>query len=211
MSTAAATLRCAESQGASESAQCLAALVPALPEATARNLRILLSQSIALPSGPELRQARLGLLIELVSETTGVLPATERYDHVREQREAEAGEGWPHSTTLIRTYGHWTAAVAAAMALAHRPSANVKARRAEPHKQPPYTRAEVLEGIARCKDGLGFWPSAWELREYGRLCRHQARLAGAPDPRIPDRQTVLKHFGSWDHALAAARRAAAAR
>lgn len=199
--------RSAARNGASELAQSIAAVVPSLPADTARNLRILLSQSIALPSGQELRQARLGLLIELVSDGTGEVPGAELYDHARERRERDANEQWPHSTTLLRTYGHWTAAVAGAMALAHGPATSVQARRGEP-KKPPYRRAEVLAGIVRCKEALAYWPSPWELREYGRLCRHQARAAGQPDPRIPDRPTVLKHFGSWAQAMAAAKRTA---
>lgn len=189
--------------GASEVAVALATLVPALPEATAEHLRILLAQDLALRSRAELRHARLGLLIDLVSDGTGLVPAVDDYERARAER-AAAGEEWPHASTLSRVYGHWSAAVGAAMALLERPTGATPGQAVRPG--PPYTRDEILRAICTCRQVLGYWPAPWELSEYGRLRREQARVAGRPDPRIPQRSTVLKHFGTWESALREAAR-----
>jgi hypothetical protein len=102
---------------ASEAAQQLVRLVSdkaAFPKRAADDLQELLGHDLARPNRGERRQARLGLLIELVSDAAeDQLITTTLYDQVRAKTK-ERGEDWPDSSNLVRAYGHWLAAVRAA-------------------------------------------------------------------------------------------------
>jgi hypothetical protein len=78
-------------QSASDVAWALAELVPAIPEPTAVDLKRLLSRSLTNPSPAERREARLGLVIELVSDGQGQVPAVADYEEARQERAARGG------------------------------------------------------------------------------------------------------------------------
>lgn len=183
------------------------ALVPNLPEQTLRDLERLLLADLASPSGAELREAGLGLLIEMVADGSGEVPPTEDYDRLRDERQL-TGERWPDSTTLIRAYSNtWTIAVRAAMRLSFEGSA---ARVAHTHKHGrgrghDYTREEVLAALVWFRDEHnGRWPEATQFYAWGEQLRRAARKGGHPDPRIPTRPVVHRLFERFGLARAAA-------
>jgi hypothetical protein len=192
---------------ASECAQVLASLVPKLPEVTARTLMQLLGHHLAAPSAALRRQARLGLLIEMVAR--GTVPNTDQYMAERDLRR-QRGENWPTYSVLINAYGHWLAAQKAAIKLVEIGS---RARVATSHHHARFRRdtlrQEVPEAIMKCRDKLGDWPTEWEYYEWASLARRAARAAGKPEPHLPSSGPVNKLFGNYDEAVAAAKRLAA--
>jgi hypothetical protein len=189
---------------ASEFGQILAALVPKLPEATALALKRLVGHHLATPSAALRRQARLGLLIEMVA--SGVLPDTEEYMAEREVRR-ERGEEWPTYSVLINAYGHWLAAQDAAIKLVEIGS---RARVASSHHHAVFRRdtlwPEVPEAILLCRTRLDDWPTEWEYYEWANLTRRAARAAGKPEPQLPTAKPVNNLFGNYAEALATAKR-----
>jgi hypothetical protein len=191
---------------ASEVAQNLAALVPALTEKAATDLRRLLGRTLTLPTPAELREARLGLLIDLVVELEGEVPSIELYNQRRARRADEAGEEWPAHTTLIRAYGStWLAAVKAAMRVAFEGSKHTVSQDNHHRKfVKPYQREECLSAIRQCAEAIGATPSLMEYNDWTILMRRSHRLAGQADPRLPSRETLLKFWGSWERLARAA-------
>lgn len=178
-----------------------------LPEEQAALAR-LLSHSLASPTRAERREARIGLLTELVSNGTGEVPAVADYETLRQQRAAD-GERWPAASVLVTAYGTWLAAVKAAMRL-HFGGSAARVPRSYQHamtRQAGYTRDQAIDAIRRCRRELGGeWPSQGEYDEWMRTSRWAARLAGTGDPRIPGEVQIRKLFGSWHRALEIARR-----
>jgi hypothetical protein len=180
-------------------------LVPALTEKAATDLRRLLARTLTLPTPAELREARLGLLIDLVVELEGEVPSIELYNERRARRADEAGEEWPAHTTLIRAYGStWLAAVKAAMRVAFEGS-NHTVSQDNHHRTfvKPYEREECLAAIRHCAQAIGATPSLMEYNDWTILMRRSHRLAGQREPRLPSRETVLKSWGSWQRLLRA--------
>lgn len=69
-----------------------------------------------MPTAQELREMRLGLLVEMVVKD-GEPHTAEAYDGVREKRN-EGDDDWPRSTGLASHYGTWTFALRAAADIA---------------------------------------------------------------------------------------------
>ncbi len=197
--------------GAGEVAWVIAELIPVLSEQTISDLGRLVNHSLSAISIPELREARLGLLIELVTGSQGVIPGIDDYNEARRQR-AEDGEIWPAHTTLTRIHGgHWLGAVRAAMRVAEDGAKAGVATVAGKGKQPPYNRREVINAIEQCWTGLrldpdGRGPSANEYKEWAWLGRRMARLSGQAEPRLPVLEIICKQFGSFERAIAVCRR-----
>lgn len=189
-----------EGKPVSEACQILVEVTSSLPEKTRLELTRLLSHSVAAPTAQELREMRLGLLVEIVSE--GELPTTRSYDEIRNERNA-AGNSWPASTGLILHYGTWAAASRAAVDLAFDMTTN-RARARTPRMWPivPYTRKEVLEALKLASEKVGQPIGQWEYVELRRVERQLAWRNGSPDPRYPELGVIRKHFGGWDAALA---------
>jgi len=183
----------------SEACQMLAEIVTSLSENTRRELTRLLGHSVAMPTTQELREMRIGLLVEMVA--AGELPKTRSYDRTRNLRERN-GEDWPGSTGLIRHYGTWTAALRAAVDLAFDVTKN-RARARTPQAWPPtpYSRREVLEALAIASEKVGQVIGQWEYVELRRVERQLAWRNGSPDPRYPEIGVVRKNFGGWDAAI----------
>jgi hypothetical protein len=191
---------------ASELAQALAALVPAISEKAAQDLKRLLGRTLTMPSPSELREARLGLLIDLVVELQGEVPSIELYNLSRAASLAERDENWPAHTTLIRAYGStWLAAVKAAMRVAfegsnHRVSKDNHSRQFKP----AYERPEYIDAVRKCAEAIGATPTLLEYTDWTILMRRGARAAGKPEPRLPGREAVLQLWGSWLRLIRAA-------
>ena len=185
----------------------LSALVPALPASTAETLRRLLAHSISAPSASERRELRLGLLLDLIADNQGVVPSVVEYREARAQRK-EQGEEWPSDSTLIRGFGHWIAVVKAATRLSFEGSrARVPSSYRHSKRHRSYTRQEVIAALDECRRWTGEWPTQWVYEEWAKLRRDAARRAGLPQPRLPILKPIRKTFGSFSHALNAAKRA----
>jgi hypothetical protein len=194
----------------SPQASALIHLVPGLSEETLRNVERLLVADLAAPTSAELREARLGLLIEMVSDGTGEIPRAEDYDALRAEREV-LGEKWPHSTTLSRGYSDsWPLAVRAAMRLAFDgPTSRVAHTHTRRGSHSPYRREEVIAALLRFRDEhSGRWPSASQFFDWGESLRRAARTGGLEDPRIPTQKALRRHFKRFSLAITAAQLAA---
>jgi hypothetical protein len=153
-----------------------------------------------MPTTQELREMRLGLLVELVA-STGELPTTETYDQLRADRNHE-GADWPGSTGLATHYGTWTHALRAATDVAFaRTPGRIRATTPRPWPLRTYTRAEITEALERCSRKVGQTIGQWEYAELRRVERQLAARTGADDPRLPALQVIHKHFGGWEAAI----------
>jgi hypothetical protein len=190
-----------------------------LIEEAAIELRRLVSHSLAAPLPGAVRDARLGLLIQLISDGSGEYVDAARYENALRERQAD-GEDWPDRSTLIRAYGHWLLAVRAAMRFwfdgGH---ARVPASYAHAQMHRAYRPPEILASIIRLRSELAEmhpdadespWPTEWEFEEWGRLVRGGARRAGT-EARVPGLKQIRKAFGSYDRAVEHARRLAESR
>jgi hypothetical protein len=132
---------------ASEVAQTLATLAAdrqALGDGPAAELARLLGHSLAATSAAHRRDARLGLLFEIVGRGSGEVPTEAAYEEVRVAR-AAAGEDWPTAQALGQAYGHWLSAVRAAMRPVSRGEPRASARgETEPRKRP----VQAISGAA---------------------------------------------------------------
>lgn len=179
-------------------------MVPLLSPEGLVQLEAMLRDSLASPRASERRHQTLGLLGRLVRVGEGVMPTVADYEAA--YREAkEAGESWPHATTLIRKYGDWSSAVKASMRLEFvGTGARPKSSYARAHVG-DYTPREVGEAILRCRRVLGDWPTEAEFRRFCVVERELAAKHGKPSPRAPAPKAWLKACGSWDAACEVAR------
>lgn len=200
-----------ESPGAvSEACQLLAAIAADLPARSREELARLLGHSVAMPSNQELREMRLGLLVETITRQ-GEIPTSTHYDNERERRLAN-GEDWPRSTGLAAHYGTWTAATRAATDLAYAITpGRIRAATPRPWPLKPYTRTEIREALERASRKVGQVIGQWEYAELRRVERQLAARLGHDDPRLPTLQVIHKHFGSWEGAITAIAPASRAR
>jgi hypothetical protein len=198
---------------ASEVAQAWAQLVvdtKAFPTEAAKELMRLLGHSLAAKSAGERRQARLGLLIELVSTgSRGEYVTTTAYGQARRARmiagDIAAGEDWPDASNLIRAYGHWLAAIKAASAFWFDGGA---ARVADSYRHGTryrrYEPQEITSALLRYRQEHGQWPTECDWDDYSRIRRQLSRRAGK-EPRVPNREAIARAYGTFDAALSAAR------
>lgn len=198
-------------EGVSEAAELIARLIPHLPEKTVLDLGRLLQRHTTRPDPGGARYVRLGLLMELVADGHGVLPATREYEAERAMRVSRGEDQWPAHSTLINAYGTWVRAVRAAMLLV-RDGTSSKVSSANHHTrfEPSYSLKEVLDALIACRDAIGEWPTEGEYTEWRRAARDLARNAGKPAPRYPVRGAWARIFPGWEEFLAAAKRAAEA-
>jgi hypothetical protein len=188
---------------ASELAQGLASIVHAFPPEAIEDLERLISNELGAPTSAELREARLGLLIELISTGDGEIPRTRDYDGVRKLRAQTRDEEWPAASTIVESYGSFLAAVKAAMRLHHEGSAARVPhthRHARPYKR--YSRNEVVAAIRSFRDQHGSWPrSELEYLTWATTVRRIKRNGGHPDPRLPSAKPIRTLFGGFQRAL----------
>jgi hypothetical protein len=187
----------------SETVKVIRDILPGVHERALRELRALIAYSLAAPSPAELREQRLGLLIQMVARAPTRIPLGEEYEAERTQR-ATSGE-WPSRSQLSRAYGSWLHAVSAAMELDH-PRTLPPSYQARPAAGPPYTRRDAIHAITRCKEEIGAWPAQSDYLQWRRILRHNGRLYGPGEPRLPDTKAIRRLFGSWAHAQDAALR-----
>lgn len=218
---------------ATETAQLIADLVSdraAFPDAAVGHLAELLGHSLAAGSIGERRQARLGLLIDLVSCGTGEFITSSTYEDARADRKA-SGEEWPTASALSRAYGHWLAALRAACRYWFDGGrSRVSSSYAHTGRQQKYQPQEIHSALLQAQLELGFcaaqanpdraetgdrrvsaaatwqqWPTEWEYLEWARIKRRLARRAGIAC-RLPERGAIRAAYGTYATAIEAVRR-----
>jgi hypothetical protein len=177
----------------------------ACPREAANDLRDLLGHGLAGTDIGTRRQARLGLLLDLIAaDDSGEYITTSVYDQARAKRLAK-GEDWPDSSTLCRAYGHWLAAVRAATRFwfdGGRAGGSPARGKARSSKR--YEPRDILCGLIAFWREHGAWPTTWEWDEYVAIRREFARRAGK-ECLLPVRSTIRKAYGSFEGAVTAAR------
>jgi hypothetical protein len=190
----------------SEAVHIVRNIIPGMGETTLRELRSLVAYSLAAPSSSELREQRLGLLVEMVAAAPAHIPLSDEYDTQRHERLA-AGQTWPSRSQLSRAYGSWLRAVAAAIELEQpQRTAPAPSYQARPVAGHPYTREDAVRAIARCCEEIGHWPNQSDYLQWRRILRHMGRLYGPGEPRLPDPKALRRLYGNWLHASEAAQR-----
>jgi hypothetical protein len=189
----------------SEVALALVDLLSAMPVDAVADLQALLAMRLHFIAPAIAREARLGLLLDLVAVSHGELPDTAAYEQARDQAQGR-GESWPAASTLARAYNGWDRACMAAIRLYH---LGGRARTPSDYhhggRGQPYSRAEVLDAIIRFHDSHdGTWPRRGEFFKWGTVLRKHARRTGAADPRIPNAKQVESACGRFDQAVRAA-------
>lgn len=185
--------------GVTEVGEFLAAIATAFPAKTRIELIRLLSHSVAAPTPQEVRQARLGLLAEMVK--TGWIPGVNDYEAERRNR-ANMSEEWPGSSSLFDYYGTWASVVEAAFDVAFSITpkrSGARERQAWPNVI--YSRPDVLEALERCSEKVGQTITQWQYMELRRVERKLAIELGRPDPRLPQLNVIKRNFGGWDQAI----------
>ncbi len=186
---------------ASPQALVIAALARHLPADTRRELRQMLANSIAAPTPAEFREARLGLLLELL-DSVGVAHATgESYEALRADRRAATAESWPSRSQLSRAYGNWMRALEAASKLIGEAGPGAPGDHANRSAPRLYTRRDLLTAIERCRLVIGTWPSRSTYARWTSLAIRNARRHGRTDPAIPSVSAIIKRFGTWTRAV----------
>jgi hypothetical protein len=180
---------------ASETAQAIGRIVRHLDGAALEDLAATLRSQIARLSPARDREAKLGLLCEMILTGEESVEAYERHRALRR----DDGEEWPSPKELRETYrGHWLHVVEQARKHVERGAAGrVKSdhRLIQPH--PAYTRDEVMWAVHRCRAAIGHWPTEWEFAEWCRLERRLQRTTGRSGQRAPVPKVVRNIFGSY--------------
>jgi|HubBroStandDraft_6_1064221.scaffolds.fasta_scaffold16446_5 hypothetical protein len=189
-----------------ETVKVIRAILPGVQEDTLRELHALIAQSLAIPLPSDLRDQRLGLLMQMVTYTLARIPLGEEYETERAQRAVD-GEEWPSRIQLSEAYGSWLDAVAAATEPDRpRRQPRFSGREARTAAGPPYTRRDALLAIARCKSEIGAWPTQSDYLRWRHIVRHASRLHGLDEPRLPDAKQLRRLYANWACARAAAQR-----
>lgn len=200
-----------------ERAEAYEVVCASMPDEEALQLLLLLGFRLKAKTNARLREARLGLLVEMLDENAYV-PKSSEYDREVERR-ASMGQEWPDHRELGRAYGTWLGAVVAAA----RHYFAVGGARGVPHTyayarlpRPAFTPPMVIDAITRCRDALGPWPSIYDWpteQDYFAWAKIQRRLAwsitdddGIPvrDPLLPDRQAFFKQYPTYERAVSVA-------
>lgn len=194
----------------SEYAEGLAGDARHWPENDARDLMELLAHSLSAQTAVERREARLGLLIDLVADAAAKCstrpPRRQDYDEARAER-AQNGEHWPSSSALCDSYLGWSRAITAAIVVFEGNARGVSTDKshASKHRQ-TYTRPEITRSIINCREATGDWPTQWEMAIWAQAQRRLARLSNRQTTELlPGLKQIRKKFGTWDRALARAR------
>lgn len=207
------TVSSGTANGPSEVAIALGRLVEAISLDCARDLERLLAYEIGLPKSSELRQARLGVLVELVADGSGEIPGTAAYKRslaaIRREGEASHGDAGASVASLINAYGSWHSAVRAAMRLAAEGEGSRvgSSQRESRRHHASYDRDEALGALRKFRADFGRWPRHGEWVDWTTHCRRIARDGGNADPRQPSAKTLKRLFGSFADAVQAAKAA----
>lgn len=180
-------------------------LLPYMSADALEDLEELIGLELTFPSAARLREARLGLLLDMVAVSQGVFPLVREYLAERAAR-AKLGEDWPDASTISRAYHDWDRACRAAMRL-HYLGGAARVHSETRYQQPrdSYSEEEVMDAIDRFVAAHNTTdPEYIEFFTWGAKLRREANHRGDPDPRIPGPAQVKDLFGDFYRAVAAA-------
>lgn len=189
----------------SETGVVLGRLVRALPAEAQDDLIALLSHRLTYITPGRARELRLGLLIEMVANSQGSIPTADSYEKLRRERTVE-GETWPTASTLSRGYNGWDRAVRAAMRTSAVRGTGVSTGNKHVGWKTAFTRTEVIDAFVRFRREVGCWPTIVEYQTWSRDLRRLARKGGRRDPRVPSQPQIERTCGSFQRAIALAKR-----
>ncbi len=192
----------------SEMARVIAELVPSLPVETVVDLGRLVQRRLTMVDSHATRFARLGLLIDMVSEESGEVPSTDAYDRLRAER-LSAGEVWPAHSTLCVAFGGWVGAVRTA-----------RCCWCWTGRAPRYRRGTIIGMRSRCSHfrialrrssiaavRLGSGPPSMSMRSGAGSPGSLPAWRASRNPHYPSAQSWRRLFGPWVSLETAARRA----
>lgn len=175
--------------------------IPVWEEDAARDLAQLLINHDGLPSPSRAREAKLGLLVEMVMSSSDPAITIAAYS-VRRAGEAESGRAWPSGASLCEIYGSWIRALQLAASIARGERRGISKNVEHLRKRSlDYTRADLIGAIRRCKETLGYWPRYSDYTRWSQYVRDQERTTGGDRNWVPSIRPILTHFGSWKRAL----------
>lgn len=173
------------------------------PEDAAKQLGLMLANLEAIPTSQAIRDARLGLLIDIVLDPACEEVTMDDYD-ARRCVEKLRGREWPDSETLRRAYNDsWGSACAMARSVSEGSAYGVSIdgdhwRR----RSASFSPADVHDALIRCRDALRRWPRPTEFEEWGRFERaRQKKNPSRQAYRIPRASKVRKVCGSWERGI----------
>lgn len=159
-----------------------------------------------LPSPVRAREARLGLLVELITREPASSITAERYrEAVREEK--AAGRVWPSPDRLAVEYGSWIKALELAGSLARNERRGIShSHRNRGHQECPYSRADLIGAVIQCMRAVGYWPSGSDYSRWANSVRREDRAKGGDGKSVPCGRTIVNHVGSWERVLQLARK-----
>lgn len=194
---------------AGELAQGLARLVAtSLSDTAVAQLREMLVLHSGLPRRAARRDARLGLLAELVVARCDYV-TTEMYDQAREDRLA-AGEQWISASELAADWGHWLLAVQATLRMLHIGGRHAVSG-AGKRREGPWKRLrdplDIVWELQRFERAIGSLPTPVEYDIWIDLQRRLARAypRKAASRALPSAEDVRAVLGSHAAAVRLAR------
>lgn len=185
----------------SQTIEIMIELVPALPEATVRDLLDLFRYDLAHEHLSADRPAsRLGLLAVLLVQWGGEVPSVIAYDEDRRRD----SENWPPGSQLAREYGGWVRAVRAAGMLAAGDSPPAR------NHHPVggfYSQHEAFLALAKSREQIGAWPATRsEYARWANVARAIENRWGSQPARVPSAETLSRLFGDFETAVRLAQR-----
>ena len=194
----------------SELAVGFAELLRSLPMEAVADVERLLAWRLTYVEPAVLREARLGLLLDMVTDAEGSMPLADDYETERAARAAQ-GESWPAASTLSRVYNGWARACRAAIRLVEVGVSTAVGSAGAPSTRAPNgapRRNVVFAALSQYRREYGRWPAQTEYHRWRRDLRRRASRLGLDDPELPSLPQIRASFGDFDRATGAARRSA---
>ena len=156
----------------------------------------------AAPDHVDPRQGRYVSLLHELAARLGRSPSTSDWTTERRRRLEEGEETIPTAPTLVKYFGGWNAALAAAGLADPISRGGVQVlRKHRPRRVYRYPRERLRRALVECANALGRVPT---IRLYQRW--RKSVFETDPERRclendIPHFRTFENHFGSWSNAL----------
>jgi hypothetical protein len=135
-----------------------------------------------------------------VAKLSGEPPSTTAYRNEYKRRHALGDNGLPSLSAIIRYFGAWPTALAAAGLIAPTPANRFeRRRRRKSRKVFRYPESRMTQALQACARAYGRTPSK---RDYAAWYSQLVRANPSND--VPHYRTIEDRFGSWAAGLAAA-------
>lgn len=150
------------------------------------------------------RMARFTGALTAVAEALGHPPNSTEYKREYERRKSLGDRGLPSPAAVVREFGSWAGALAAAGLIPTAPPSAFALRRARQvrvrvHR---YSDQRLRECLQACARDLGRPPMVRDYIAWREHLLSLPRNTHAPGHDIPHYRTYYDHYGSWSIALA---------